>query len=140
MPMLIPTLCKTPNGLADIFDEFGRKPGFAAIGPSAASGFLLAIILLFVLTAHAAEKVTPIREVLRDNDANYVPDRLGETFTVSGVLISNPVNSRGSGPDATERPSLLNLQDDSGGIVLFTRDSALLASGFRIGDTVQARG
>src|SRR5207247_8965121 len=99
-----------------------------------------AFVLLFVLTANSAEKVTPIREVLRDNDANYVPDRLGETFTVSGVLISSPVNLRGFGPDATEHASLVNLQDGTGGIALFTRNTALLASGFKGGDAVQARG
>src|SRR5256885_1260340 len=87
-----------------------------------------------------APRVTPIREVLRDNDANYVPDRLGETFTVSGVLISSPVNLRGFGPDATEQAYLVNLQDGTGGIALFTRNTTLLAGGFKGGDAVQARG
>jgi len=140
MPMLIPTARKTLRGLADTFDVFGRKPSLVGFGRSAPSGFLPAFVLWFVLTANSAEKVTPIREVLRDNDANYVPDRLGETFTVSGVLISSPVNLRGFGPDATEHASLVNLQDGTVGIALFTRNTTLLASGFKGGDAVQARG
>src|SRR6266516_2323874 len=42
--------------------------------------------------AQATERTTPLQEVLRDKDGNFVPDRLGEMFTVSGVLISDPVN------------------------------------------------
>ncbi len=140
MPMLISTERTLRSGLADILDVFARIPYCHGIDRSARSGFWPALVLLIALSANAAEKVTPIREVLRDNDANYVPDRLGETFTVSGVLISNPVNLRGFGPDSTEPASLVNLQDATGGIALFTRNTALLASGFKIGDAVQARG
>ena len=91
-------------------------------------------------TARAAERITPIQEVLRDKDGNFVPDRLGETFTVSGVLISDPINLRGFGSDAAEYASLVNLQDNTGALVLFTRNTALLGSGFQRGDIVQARG
>jgi len=140
MPMLIPTMRKTLSGLADTFDVLGPKRSPIGTSRSAPSGLLPAIALLLVLSANAAEKVTPIREVLRDNDANYVPDRLGETFTVSGVLISSPVNLRGFGPDSTEYATVVNLQDGTGGIALFTRNTALLASGFKNGDAVEARG
>src|SRR2546427_3457033 len=140
MPMLKLTVRRTLGGLADTFDVFRRNPTPVRGGRPVRSSFLPAIVLFLVLSVNAAEKVTPIRELLRDNDANFVPDRLGETFTVSGVLISNPVNLRGFGPDATENASLVNLQDGTGGIVLFTHNTALLASGFRAGDAVQARG
>jgi len=138
MPMLIPIIQKTLRAFADACDVFGRQPFL--IGRSSLSGFFSAVILLFVLSANAAEKVTPIREVLRDLDANFVPDRLGEIFTVSGVLISSPINLRGFGPDGTEYASMVSLQDGTGGITLFTRNAALLASGFKGGDAVQARG
>src|SRR5438552_10088760 len=140
MPKLIPTVRKTLSGLAGALDVFGRKSSPVRSGRPARSSFPPATVLFFLLSANAAEKLTPIGEVLRDQDANYVPDRLGETFTVSGVLISSPVNLREFGPDATEHATLVNLQDGTGGIALFTRNTALLASGFKGGDAVQARG
>jgi PAS domain S-box-containing protein len=101
---------------------------------------LLFALGFFLPEANAAERVTPIQELLRDNDGNFVPDRLGETFTIAGVLTSDPVSLRGFGPDATEYASLVSLQDETAGITLFTRNTALLAGGFQRGDSVQARG
>ena len=86
MPILNPTVPKTLSALAELFDVFVRISAPVRGGRQARFTFLSAIILIFTLSASAAEKVTPIREMLRDNDANYVPDRLGETFTVSGVM------------------------------------------------------
>jgi len=139
MPILIPTVRKMLNGLAGPFDVFRRTRLPMRSDRSARFGFLSGLLLLLVLTANAAETVTPIREVLRDNDANFVPDRLGEMFTISGVLISSPVIPRVA-PEATEYASVVNLQDSTAGIVLFTRNTKLLASGFKVGDAVQARG
>ena len=115
------------------------KPAFAgrSRGPLLFSCF--AIVLFMVASARAAERTTPIQEVLRDNDRNFVPDRLGENFTVSGILISDPIKLRGFGSDAAEYASLVNLQDGTGGLVLFTRNTALLGT-FKRGDIVQARG
>ena len=100
----------------------------------------LTIASFLVASATAAERPTPLQEVLRDKDGNFVPDRLGETFTVSGVLVSDPVNRKGFGPDGAEYASLANLQDDTGAIVLFTRDTGLLSGGLKRGDAVEARG
>src|SRR3989442_7457107 len=139
MPKLIPTVRKTLSGLADTFDVFGRKSSRVRSGRPARSSFLPAIALFFLLSANAAEKVTPIREVLRDHDANYVPDRLGETITVSGDLHSSPVNLREVGPDATDYPSLVNLHDTTGGNAHLTRNTPLPARSLTVGDNLDAR-
>src|ERR1044071_2018071 len=117
-------------------------------GPGPLAGVCLPLLLpcltLALLSApaagRAAERITPLQEVLRDKDGNFVPDRLGETFTVSGTLTSDPINLKGYGPDASEYASLVHLQDDTGAIALFTRNTGLLNSGLSRGDVVQARG
>src|SRR5438094_2443877 len=141
MPILIPRLWQIPVRCAWRCRMWRRNPA------SDEAPFLWRLLLSCLVLAafipapaQAAERITPLQEVLRDKDGNFVPDRLGEMFTVSGVLVSDPVNVSGYGPDASEYASLVNLQDDSGGIVLFTRDSALLNSGFSRGDVVQAHG
>jgi PAS domain S-box-containing protein len=95
---------------------------------------LIISVLLSALTAATQEpKVVTVKEALRDEDRNYVPDRLGETVTLIGVLTSDPLI-------LSPTASLINLQDDTGGILLFTRDTALLAGHFNRGDLVEARG
>ena len=124
MPILIslgqPASSRSTGGLR----TWRRRPAPEDERP--VSGFLplfLTIASFLVASATAAERPTPLQEVLRDKDGNFVPDRLGETFTVSGVLVSDPVNRKGFGPDGAEYASLANLQDDTGAIVLFTRDT-----------------
>src|SRR5437870_2657066 len=93
-----------------------------------------------------AGRVSPGRKVPVFPEANcqfvgdLIADCLGETFTVSGVLVSDPVSRKGFGPDGAEYASLANLQDDTGAIVLFTRDTGLLSGGLKRGDAVEARG
>ena len=138
--LILPLRQKFP-GLISTFFSLLRQPGFAKgrlIRRLFLSWFLLASFL--VASVRGAETITPIQEVLRDKNGDFVPDRLGEIFTVSGMLISDPVNLHGLGADATEYASLVNLQDKTGGIVLFTRNTTLLGSGFKNGDLVQARG
>ena len=74
----------------------------------------------------------PIGDALVDRDGDRVPDRIGDTVTVEGVVISTPVLL---GEDA----ALVNFQDATGGIVLFARDTARLRSLGR-GDRIRVRG
>lgn len=78
-------------------------------------------------------QTTTVATVLRDQDHNLVPDALGETVVVRGVLTADPV------PVASNF-ALVNLQDSTGGILLFTRSRALLEDKFKSGDEVWARG
>src|SRR5437762_11751751 len=89
---------------------------------------LLGLVIACLTTAsvEVADRITPLQEVLQDKDGNLVPDRLGENFTISGVLTSEPVNVNGFGPNASEYACLVNVQDTTGAIVLFTRNLALL--------------
>jgi two-component system, cell cycle sensor histidine kinase and response regulator CckA len=91
-------------------------------------------VLFFSSPAAAQEpKTIKVREALRDDDGNYIPDRLGETVTLVGVLTSDPLV-------LSPAASLISLQDDTGGIVLFTRDTSLLTGHFNRGDLVEVRG
>src|SRR6266513_2392021 len=87
MPILISPLREVSGVSANAPSVSRREPAFAR-GHS--SGRLLvscfAIVSLVVASALGAERITPIQEGLRDNDGNFVPDRLGETFTLSGIL------------------------------------------------------
>ncbi len=83
--------------------------------------------------AEAVSQITPLASVLVDVDRNQVPDRLGEIVVVQGVLTSDPV--------VTGRNSaLVNLQDETGGIVVFTRVPSRLEGRFKSGDEVQVTG
>ena len=74
----------------------------------------------------------PVEAVLTDRDQDRVPDRIGEIVTVEGVIISTPLVLN---PEA----SLVNFQDSTAGIVLFTRDTTVLRILDR-GDSVRVRG
>ncbi|MDX1673783.1 MAG: PAS domain S-box protein [Longimicrobiales bacterium] len=84
--------------------------------------------------AGVAEGQQPVAvgDALVDRDGDRVPDRLGDTVAVEGLVISTPVVL---GRDA----SLVNFQDRTGGIVLFARDTARLRSLVR-GDSIRVRG
>ncbi len=76
--------------------------------------------------------ISLINEAFADANADGIPDHLGEAVTVRGVLISDPISLNGS--------SLVNLQDDSGGVILFTRQQGLLLGKVRRGDRIRASG
>jgi len=81
----------------------------------------------------AVVDVTPLAVVLRDEDRNLVPDRLGQTVTVQGVLIADPI--------VTGRSSALaNIQDSTGAIVVFTRVPSRLENRFKLGDELRVTG
>ncbi len=84
------------------------------------------------LGAQAPEPPVPIQHALRDADGDGVPDRLGDTIVVTGVALSAV---RVIDDDVALAPIL----DRSGGLVLFSRDSTILA-GIRRGDSIRARG
>ncbi|HKS38206.1 MAG TPA: hypothetical protein VJW76_13495, partial [Verrucomicrobiae bacterium] len=101
------------------------------------AGVVLAGTALTLVTALSQEVVTPLSEVLRDRDGDFVPDRMGENVTVVGVLTSDPVPLT---PFGRSYATLANLQDATGAVVLFTRDPALLESGYKRGDSVHVIG
>ncbi|MBI1177641.1 response regulator [bacterium] len=82
---------------------------------------------------NAIPETTAVATILRDQDHNFVPDSLGQTVVVRGVLTSDPV------PVASSF-EMVNLQDSTGGILLFTRSRKLLEDKFKSGDEVWARG
>src|SRR5215468_8054322 len=76
--------------------------------------------------------VIPISEAVRDNNGDFVPDRLGQKVAVEGVLTSDPARS---GSDIM----LANLQDSTAGILLVTRNSNLVKD-LHPGDYVRVSG
>ncbi len=76
------------------------------------------------------EPAEPISQVLRDADNDFVPDRINQMVTVSGVLTSEITQDQTNG--------IIYLQDDTGGLVLFGAVDKFLQS--RIGDRVKVRG
>jgi PAS domain S-box-containing protein len=85
----------------------------------------------------ATDTPTHVAVLLRDGDNDAMPDALGQTFLVEGVLSADPllVSSR-----PREPTWLLNLQDATGGIVLFVREAAALPPGLRRGERVRVTG
>ncbi|HVR36771.1 MAG TPA: ATP-binding protein [Methylomirabilota bacterium] len=74
-----------------------------------------------------------IAEALVDADKNFVPDRIREVMTLTGVLTSDPL--------ATNRTTtLVHLQDETGGILLTTRNLSLFHGRYSRGDRVQVFG
>ncbi len=78
-------------------------------------------------------RVISLREALQDTAGNGILVRLGESVTLVGVLTSDPAIV---GAEA----SLAHLQDSTGGIQLFTPNTALLVGHFQRGDLVKVRG
>ncbi len=94
--------------------------------------FLLLAALFLIAPVQGQEPAPiPVQEALRDDNKDLVPDRLGETVTLVGVLTSDTRYA--------QRGSLVNFQDATGGILLYCRENARMA-GLQRGDRVQARG
>lgn len=84
------------------------------------------------IAAQSLQTTLPVRHALVDRDGDRIPDRIGEMVTVRGVIISDPL--------VVDRDaSLVNFQDTTGGLVLFTRDTTTLLDLAR-GDSVRVRG
>src|SRR5262245_3448437 len=95
-------------------------------------------VLAIRLAATAAEDpVTPLSDVLHDGNKDSIPDLLGETFTVAGVLASDPEHLNIHG---RAYATLAYLEDATGGIALFTKDASILPERLRRGDVVRVRG
>lgn len=90
--------------------------------------------LILSLTVVGQGPVISVREALQDNNGDRIPDRLGETVTLVGVITSTPIDVGEQGA------TLANIQDETGGIVLFARDSSLVNGHFSRGDVVQVHG
>src|SRR3990167_4795898 len=99
--------------------------------------FLLAVWLLVLagqLFAAPANQTISVQEALRDLDRDGLPDRLGESVTLKGVLISDPLLARGS------VRGLAHLLDGSAGIRLRAPDGVLLTAALERGDRVEVLG
>ncbi|HUL51407.1 MAG TPA: PAS domain S-box protein [Candidatus Nitrosotalea sp.] len=85
----------------------------------------------------AEEPATPLAEVLQDRDAKFVPDRLGETFTVAGILTTDPLPLNIHG---RAYATMAYMADPTGAIALYASDPTILRRRFRRGDRVRVRG
>jgi PAS domain S-box-containing protein len=109
--------------------------------PRSASRWLAAGILAGLVFASrntlaadvVADASRSIGEALRDANRDGVPDRLGETVTLVGTVVSAPM-----GLSATA--TIMHLEDATGGIELFTRIPTLLLGRFQPGDLVEVTG
>jgi len=95
--------------------------------------FVLLIALGGESRAQDQHDVRLISEAFVDADSDGIPDRKGATATISGVLTSTPVAQKG-------KWALVNIQDGSGGVVLFTRNEEILTGKVQRGDLVIATG
>ncbi len=77
------------------------------------------------------EPALPVSQVLQDENADYVPDLIGQPVTVAGILISD-VNHNG------KNRAVIHFQDDTGGLVLV--GSLKSFEQVRKGDRVKVRG
>lgn len=96
--------------------------------------WLCTFVWLAAITPEVCAQVSPpitIREAFADANDDRVPDRIGQTVKVTGVLLSDPV--------AVSRETMLvNLQDGSGGALLVARQRELLMGRVQRGDVVVA--
>lgn len=96
-------------------------------------GVIAAAAPLRMEGAESPEGIVAVRDAFADSDLDGSPDRLGAVLRVRGVLLADPVPLFGGA-------SLVNLQDPSGGVVLFTRKGELLRGRVQRGDFVEATG
>ena len=80
----------------------------------------------------AGQHPIPLDEVVLDADQDRVPDRLGDTVLVEGVVTSDPVI-------LWNATALVGFQDGTGGILLVSRDTTVLQAVQR-GDSIRTRG
>ncbi len=119
-------------------DPAARFPQGAA-GRTPARGLrtlaLLAVWLGAAPPPGSAQRIPtiPIRQAVLDLNGDFVPDRLGATVAVEGVVTSDAVSLAGNA-------SVANVQDGTAGIVLFSRDTAFLVRHLFRGDSVRVQG
>jgi PAS domain S-box-containing protein len=82
--------------------------------------------------AEPAEIIT-VAEATADADGDSVVDRNGERVSLRGVLTSDPLR-------ITSTSALANMQDESGGILVFTRNPGILMHHVKAGDEVLVSG
>jgi len=97
----------------------------------------LAIQMAAPVLASAGEPSLPLAEVLRDRDGDSVPDRIGQTVSVAGIVTATPKPLTIHG---RTHALLTWMEDGSGGIALFARDPALIPNGLKRGDQVRVSG
>ena len=74
-----------------------------------------------------------IAEAIRDENKDFAPDRLGEKITVRGILTSDPL-------PVARNAALVNMQDATAGILIYSRAASRLNKGVKAGDEVIVTG
>ncbi len=74
-----------------------------------------------------------IKDVLRDSDGNFIPDRLGETVNIAGTVTQTP---RRMG----QASFIAVIQDSSGGLRLYTTIGGVFPPDLKLGDQAWVRG
>lgn len=100
------------------------------------SALFISLLTTHFMDAHPVDqdaKVTSVKEVLRGDEQGSTLEHLGESFTLRGVLTSDP-------QILGDAASLVALQDDSGGITVFSEDTSKIAGHFKRGDLVEVYG
>jgi signal transduction histidine kinase len=98
--------------------------------------FIVSLALLLALAAGPAGAQPPslsLRDALVDSDHDMVPDRLGQTVVLTGVVTWDP---RVVGQNAT----IASMQDGTGGIWVFTTEPSVLLPGVKAGDRIEVTG
>lgn len=77
----------------------------------------------------------PISEAIADKNGDYIPDRKGERVTLRGILTSDPLRV-----DSSRTTALANMQDETGGILVYSPEASKLIHRVKAGDEVLATG
>ena len=110
-----------------------RRGGLSAVLALSLFGLSAVAITAAAPITPLAPKVSSVKDAFRDLNDDRIPDRLGETVLLEGILTSDPIAVGKSG-------TLANLQDATGGVALLARNPAVLTPQFRRGDRVLVRG
>jgi signal transduction histidine kinase/CheY-like chemotaxis protein len=96
------------------------------------AAMVVASVSVLVVAEDAPVRMT-IAEAIQDANHDYIPDFMGLTVTLRGIVTSEP---RAIGQNS----STATIQDRTGGILLFTSNPSLMVGRLNRGDEVEATG
>jgi len=99
-----------------------------ARGPNSGTDPQVPLVILNVNTI----QTTPIADVKVDSDGDYVPDNIGQTFTIKGVVTTPDFNLSSSSSMS------FYIQDETAGINVYAKPKMI--NGLKVGDLVQLTG